>query len=150
MEADELTTQLHILLRFEIERDLVNGDLAVEDVPDVWNDRTEAYFDVRPDSLATGCLQDIHWPFGNIGYFPTYTLGHVLSAQFAAALERDLGDLIRGGDLDAVLEWHREHVYRHGQRYTTPELIRRATGEALTADHFLEYVTGKYSELYGL
>lgn len=153
VEADELTTQLHILLRFQIERDLVDGDLDVEEVPAVWNDRTESYFGVRPDTVAEGCLQDIHWSIGRIGYFPTYTLGHVLSAQFAAAVERDLGDLgalIREEDFDALREWHRENVYRHGQRYTTSELVRRATGESLTADHFVDYVTEKYTDLYGL
>lgn len=153
MEADELTGQLHILLRFEIERDLVNGDLAVEDVPEMWNAKTEEYFDITPESLAEGCLQDVHWAQGNFGYFPTYTLGHVLAAQVAAAMERDLGDvdeLLREGAFDAVLEWHRDTLHRHGQRYTTPELIRRATGDDLSADSFVDYVTGKYADLYGL
>lgn len=153
VEADELTTQIHILLRFEIERELVNGEIGVEDVPDEWNDRTEGYLGVRPETVGEGCLQDIHWSIGNIGYFPTYTLGHVLSAQLAAAVEREIGDigeLIREEDFAALLEWQRERIHRHGQRYTTPELIRRATGEDLTGDHFVEYVTNKYTDLYEL
>lgn len=153
VEADELTTQIHIFLRFEIERDLVNGDITVEEVPEVWNDRTEKYFGVRLETVGEGCLQDIHWSIGNIGYFPTYTLGHALSAQLAAALEREIGDIgevIREEDFAAVREWQREQIHRHGQRYTTPELIRNATGEDLAADHFIEYVSKKYTDLYEL
>ncbi|EMA17033.1 carboxypeptidase M32 [Haloarcula amylolytica] len=153
VEADELTGQIHILLRFEIERDLINGEITVDEVPNVWNDRTEEYFGMRPETVEEGCLQDIHWSIGNIGYFPTYTLGHVLSAQVAAALERDIGDigeLIREGDFAALLEWQREHVHQHGQRYTTPELIRKVTGEDLSADYFIKYVSDKYTDLYDL
>lgn len=153
VEADELTSAIHILLRFEIERDLVNGDIAVEAVPRIWNNRVEDYFGVRPETLEEGCLQDIHWSQGNIGYFPTYTLGNVLAAQVRAALERDLGDigeLLHGDDIPAILEWNREHIHRHGQRYTTPELIRRITGGELSADAFVEYSTEKYTDIYDL
>lgn len=153
VEADELTTQIHILLRFEIERDLVNGAITVDEVPQVWNDRSEEYLGVRPETIEEGCLQDIHWSIGNIGYFPTYTLGHVLSAQLAAALERDVGaieELIRDDDFASILEWQRERIHRHGQRYTTPELIRNATGEDLSADHFITYVGETYTDLYNL
>jgi len=153
VEADELTTQIHVLLRFEIERDLVNGAITVEEVPQVWNDLSEEYLGVRPQSVEEGCLQDIHWSIGNIGYFPTYALGHVLSAQLAAALERDVGPIdeaIRDDDIAALREWQRERIHRHGQRYTTPELIRRATGEDLTADYFTSYVSEKYGDLYEL
>lgn len=153
VEADELTGQIHVSLRFEIERDLVNGDINVEDVPAVWNEKTEEYFGVRPDTVAEGCLQDIHWAQGNIGYFPTYTLGNALAAQFSAALERDLGEignLIRNDEMDRILEWTREQIYQHGRRYTTPTLIQRVTGERLSADDFIDYTTEKYSELYDL
>ena len=153
VEADELTSAIHILLRFEIERDLVNGDLTVAAVPQVWNDRVEEYFGVRPASLEEGCLQDIHWAQGNIGYFPTYTLGNVLAAQVRAALERDLGDigtLLREDNIPAILNWNRKHIHRHGQRYTTSELIRRITGGDLSADAFVEYSTEKYAEIYDL
>ncbi|QRV13437.1 carboxypeptidase M32 [Haloterrigena salifodinae] len=153
VEADELTYHLHIVIRFEIERDLIRGDLAVDDVPEVWNDKYEEYLGVRPETDAEGCLQDIHWSHGSFGYFPTYSLGSVLAAQLYAAAEDELGDLdddIREGDFEALNGWLRENVHRHGKRYTTPELIERATGQELTADPFLEYVTSKYGELYDL
>ncbi|MFC6719425.1 carboxypeptidase M32 [Natrialbaceae archaeon GCM10025810] len=153
VEADELTYHLHIVIRFEIERDLIRGDLEVEDVPEVWNDKYEEYLGVRPETDAEGCLQDIHWSHGSFGYFPTYSLGSVLAAQLYAAAEDELGDLdedVRNADFDRLNGWLRENVHQPGKRYETQELIERATGEELTADHFLEYVSEKYGELYGL
>ncbi len=153
VEADELTYHLHILVRFEIERDLVRGDLAVSELPGVWNDKMESYLGVRPETDAEGCLQDIHWSYGNFGYFPTYSLGSMLAAQLFAAAESDIGDLderIRNGEFDPLMDWLGEHVHRHGCRYTTPELVREATGEDLTAEYFLEHVREKYGELYAL
>ncbi|SFB82214.1 carboxypeptidase Taq [Halobiforma haloterrestris] len=153
VEADELTYHLHIVIRFEIERELISGDLAVEDVPEVWNDKYEEYLGVRPETDAEGCLQDIHWSHGSFGYFPTYSLGSVLAAQLYAAAEDELGDLsedVREGEFDELNGWLRENVHQHGCRYTTPELIERATGEPFTADYFLEYVDEKYGELYDL
>ena len=153
VEADELTYHLHIVVRFEIERDLVRGDLAVEDVPEVWNDKYEEYLGIRPDNDAVGCLQDIHWSHGNFGYFPTYSLGSVMAAQLFAAAEAEIDDLddrIAAGEFDELREWLGENVHQHGARYETNELVKRATGEDFTADAFLEYVDGKYGELYGI
>ena len=151
VEADELTYHMHVVLRFEIERDLIRGDLAVEDVPRVWNDKMDEYLGVRPDTDAEGCLQDIHWTNGAIGYFPTYTLGSVLAAQLDHHLRADLGDvdgLVREGEFDPVHEWLTEHIHRHGARYETDDLVREATGESFTADHFLSYADEKYRDLY--
>jgi len=151
VEADELTYHMHIVLRFEIERDLIRGDLAVEDVPEVWNEKMAAYLGVRPETDAEGCLQDIHWTNGAIGYFPTYTLGSVLAAQLDHHLRADIGDvdaLVRAGDFDPVHGWLTEHVHRHGARYETDDLVREATGESFTADHFLAYADEKYRDLY--
>ncbi len=151
VEADELTYHMHIVLRFEIERDLIRGDLAVEDVPEVWNEKMEEYLGVRPDTDAEGCLQDIHWTNGAIGYFPTYTLGSVLAAQLDHHLRADVGDvdaLVREGDFDPIHDWLTENVHRHGARYETDALVRDATGESFTADHFLDYADAKYRDLY--
>jgi carboxypeptidase Taq len=152
VEADELTYHMHILVRFEIERDLIQGELEVENVPDVWNEKYEEYLGVRPDTDSEGCLQDIHWSHGSFGYFPTYSLGSVLAAQIDAAVrnELDVDALAREGDFGPVREWLRERIHRHGSRYTTDELIEEATGEAYTADYFLDYVRSKYGSLYGL
>ena len=153
VEADELTYHLHIILRFEIERELFAGELDIGEIPSVWNDRMEAYLGVRPDGDGEGCLQDIHWSHGSFGYFPTYSLGSVLAAQLYATASEDIEDLderIAAGEFDALHEWLTENIHRHGCRYTTDELIEQATGEPLSAAHFLEYAESKFGELYDL
>jgi carboxypeptidase Taq len=153
VEADELTYHMHIILRFEIERDLISGDLDVSEVPAVWNDRMAEYLGVRPEGAGEGCLQDIHWTHGNFGYFPTYSLGSVLAAQLYASAAEAVGGLeegIREGEFDALHEWLTENVHRHGCRYETDDLVREATGEAFTADHFVEYAHRKFGDLYEL
>jgi carboxypeptidase Taq len=144
---------MHIVLRFEIERDLVAGDLDVAEVPAVWNDKMEEYLGVRPETDAEGCLQDIHWSHGSFGYFPTYSLGSVLAAQLYAALEDDVPDVedrIREGDFAPVHDWLETNVHSHGARLKTNDLVEEATGERFTADHFLEYANEKFGSLYGL
>ncbi|ELZ29740.1 carboxypeptidase Taq [Halosimplex carlsbadense 2-9-1] len=153
VEADELTYHMHIILRFEIERDLISGDLDVEEVPGVWNDKMEEYLGVRPETDSEGCLQDIHWTHGSLGYFPTYSLGSVLAAQLYASAEEAIEDLdgkIRGGEYDPLHEWLTESVHRHGCRYETDDLVREATGEGFTADYFVDYATEKFGDLYDL
>ena len=153
VEADELTYHMHIVLRFEIERDLISGDLAVEDIPQVWNEKMEEYLGVVPDNDAEGCLQDIHWSHGSFGYFPTYSLGSVLAAQLYGSADREIEDLegdIEAGEFDALQEWLTENVHRYGKRYRTPELVEEATGEEYSADAFLEYATEKFAALYDL
>ncbi|GAB3415428.1 carboxypeptidase M32 [Haloparvum alkalitolerans] len=153
VEADELTYHMHIVVRFEIERDLIRGDLDVEDVPEVWNDKYEEYLGIRPENDAEGCLQDIHWSHANFGYFPTYSLGSVMAAQLFAAAEEDIDDLegkIAAGEFDDLHAWLGENVHQHGSRYETNELVKRATGEDFAADDFLAYVESKYGDLYDL
>ena len=153
VEADELTYHMHIVLRFEIERDLIHGDLSVEEVPAVWNDKMEEYLGIRPETDTNGCLQDIHWSHGNFGYFPTYSMGSVLAAQLYAAAERELDGLeenVRTGDFEPLAEWLEANVHSHGMQYRTDELIEAATGESYTAEYFLEYAREKFGALYGL
>ncbi|WP_435361079.1 carboxypeptidase M32 [Haloarchaeobius sp. DFWS5] len=153
VEADELTYHMHIVVRFEIEKELISGDLDVEDIPETWNDKYEEYLGIRPENDAEGCLQDIHWSHGSFGYFPTYSLGSVMAAQLYDAASDDLETLdsqVRAGEFDDLREWLRKHVHAHGKRYTTDDLVREATGEDFTADYFVEYVEAKYGELYDL
>ncbi|KAB1192526.1 carboxypeptidase M32 [Haloferax sp. MBLA0076] len=153
VEADELTYHLHIVIRFELERALISGDLAVADVPEAWNEKYEEYLGIRPETDSEGCLQDIHWAYGNFGYFPTYSLGSIMSAQLFAAAEDDIENLdekISNGEFADLREWLRENVHQHGRRYETNDLVKRATGADFTADDFLDYVESKYESLYDL
>jgi len=153
VEADELTYHFHIMLRYETGREFVAGDIDVDEIPQVWNDRMEEYLGVRPETDADGCLQDIHWS-GRFAAFQGYTIGSVLAAQLDAALRRDLDAdvdaLIREGEFEPLREWMTEHVHRHGKRYPADELIERATGEPLTAEYFVDYAREKFTDLYGL
>ncbi|MCL9815724.1 carboxypeptidase M32 [Natronocalculus amylovorans] len=153
VESDELTYHMHIIIRFEIEQELISGDLDVDDVPERWNDLYEEYLGIRPETDTVGCLQDIHWSHGSFGYFPTYSLGSVMAAQLFAAAEDELGNLdeqFRAGEFDALTLWLRENIHQHGQLYKTNELVVEATGEDFTAEYFLDYVTEKYGTLYEL
>ncbi len=150
VEADELTYHLHIVIRFELERDLIAGDLDVEDVPEAWNDKYEEYLGIRPDTDSEGCLQDIHWAYGNFGYFPTYTLGSVLAAQLDHHARQDIDgfdDHVRAGEFGPIHDWLTEHVHQHGARYRTDDLVEEATGESVTAEHVLDYADEKYRAL---
>ncbi|MFB6296408.1 MAG: carboxypeptidase M32 [Halobacteriales archaeon] len=153
VEADELTYHMHIILRTEVEKAFVGGDISVEEIPEVWNDTMEEYLGVRPETDAEGCLQDIHWTHG-FGGFQSYTVGSVLAAQLDAAMREDLDEdvdaLIREGEFEPLLEWMTENVHRHGKRYPADELIERATGEPLTAEYFIDYAERKFGSLYGL
>lgn len=147
VEADEVTYNVHVLLRFQIEEALFAGDIQVNDIEAAWNDGMRALLGITPPTPAQGFMQDVHWSCGLFGYFPTYTLGNLYAAQFAAAMERDLGPLdalIASGRFAPMREWLREHVHRHGREYPAADLCRRVTGEDLDARHFLKYLEGKY------
>jgi carboxypeptidase Taq len=148
--ADELTYHMHIIVRTEIEQALIAGELAVSEVPDVWNEKYERYLGVTPETVSAGPLQDPHWS-GDVPGFLNYTLGHgVLAAQVWAGAADDLAleEQIRRGEFDPLRRWMQEHIHQHGQRYRTQELVRRATGDEITADHFLDYIADKYGTLY--
>jgi len=151
IEADEVTYNLHVMMRFELERALFRGEIEVNDLPALWNERMTADLGVTPSDDREGVLQDIHWSFGALGYFPTYTLGNIYSATLFAAAERDLPDLdaqIAVGDLAPLLAWLRKNVHAHGRRWTAGELCRRASGSGLDCTHFLDYLRTKFGALY--
>jgi carboxypeptidase Taq len=153
VEADELTYNLHILLRFELENELLESKLAVADVPEAWRAKMRTYVGVEPPDDGRGALQDVHWTGVSFGGFPSYTLGNVIGAQLMKAARAELSDLdsqVERGDFSELLSWLRENVYRHGRKFTPGELLERATGEGLSAAPWIEYARGKFSELYGL
>jgi carboxypeptidase Taq len=153
VEADEATYNLHIVLRFEIEQALLAGDLAVADVPGAWNEKFRQLLGLNVESDAQGCLQDIHWSLGGLGYFPTYTLGNLYAAQLMEAARRDLPGLdddFRGGCFSRLKGWLNEKVHRPGQRYRAGELCRRVTGRPLDHRPLIAYLRHKYAPLYGL
>jgi carboxypeptidase Taq len=153
VEADELTYNLHVLVRFEIECDVLTGALAVKDMPEAWNSKYEQYLGIRPSTDAEGCLQDVHWSMGSIGYFPTYSMGNILSYQIWNALEKDVKnpfDLIEKGEFEPILGWLQKNIYSQGRKFTPKELILNATGEAMNPKYYLDGLGAKYHELYGL
>ncbi|MDY6774553.1 MAG: carboxypeptidase M32 [Halobacteria archaeon] len=153
VESDELTYHMHIVLRFEIEKDLIRGEIEVDEVPGIWNDKVEEYLGIRPENDAEGCLQDIHWSHGSFGYFPTYSLGSVLAAQVFDAADDEIEDLngkISRGNFSHLRDWLKEEIHRHGKRYETDDLIRRVTGDDLNVDPFVEYAEEKFGEIYGV
>ncbi|MTH52112.1 carboxypeptidase M32 [Bacillus mangrovi] len=153
IEADELTYSLHIMIRYEIEKELFNGNLAVADLPEVWNRKYEEYLGVVPPNDAKGVLQDVHWAGGSFGYFPSYALGLLYGAQFRNAMLKDLPDLedrIERGELGSILSWLTEKIHQHGKTKKPLQLLQEVTGEELNADHLITYLTEKYSRLYSL
>jgi carboxypeptidase Taq len=153
VESDEVTYNLHIILRFEIEKALIEDNLEVEELPVVWNSKTKELLQLDVPDDSQGVLQDVHWSGGMIGYFPTYSLGNLHSAQFFAAARRDIPSLdeqMARGEFGALLKWLREKIHVHGKFYSAQELARNATGEALSSKHFAAYITRKYSEIYEL
>lgn len=153
VEADELTYNLHVIVRFEIESEVLKGSLAVKDMPAAWNAKYKEYLGIEPESDSVGCLQDVHWSMGSIGYFPTYSMGNLLSYQIWSRLQGDLGDtdaLIRSGNFAPILGWLQEKVYQQGKKYTPKDLVMRVTGKPMGADEYLEGLGAKYRALYGL
>jgi carboxypeptidase Taq len=152
-EADELTYSIHVIIRYEIEKAFINGDVDIDKLPELWNEKYEEYLGVRPENDTTGILQDTHWSGGSIGYFPSYALGNLYGAQFLKSMERDIPDLyvrIANGNLEVIHEWLKEKIHKYGSIYKPVELIKMVTGEELTAKYFIEYLNRKYSKIYNL
>ena len=153
VEADELTYNLHIMLRFEIEQDLIEGRTRVEDLPEIWNEKMKRYLGIVPERDAEGLLQDVHWSLGAFGYFPTYTLGNLYSVQFCEHARREIPDFdahIEAGRLVVLKQWLNQNIHRWGRTFTADQLARRVIGMPLSPEPFLAYLETKYGELYNL
>ncbi len=151
--ADEVTYNLHILLRFDLERALMSGDLQVNDLPAAWSEKCRHYLGITPPNAADGCLQDGHWSAGMIGYFPTYTLGNLYAAQIFAKAQHEVSGLDAAfavGDFSGLLAWLRDRIHRHGGRYSAAQLIERVSGSPLDHRPLVQALRRKYGELYGL
>ncbi len=152
-EADELHYHLHVIIRYEIERDLINGNIEVAELPSIWNQKYADYIGVEVPDDAQGVLQDIHWSHGSFGYFPTYTLGSLYAAQFFAQAQKEVEGLeadIASGQYQRLLTWLRKNIHAHGRRYDPADLCKKVTGETLNADYFMRYAAPKFKEVYGL
>ena len=153
VNADEATYNLHIMLRLELEIGMVEGTIAVKDLPEIWNTKMQEYLGVTPPDDARGVLQDIHWSGGMIGYFSTYALGNLVSVQLWERINRDirnLDDQIRKGDFSELLGWLRKNIHQHGQKYQPQTLVQKVTGSKISPEPYMRYLTKKYSEIYGL
>ncbi|MEL7472396.1 MAG: carboxypeptidase M32, partial [Planctomycetota bacterium] len=153
VEADEATYNLHVLLRFELERALLRGDLHAKDVPGAWNARFKELFGMDVPDHRRGCLQDVHWSFGLIGYFPTYTLGNLYAAQLWETIVEQIPDLdakMSRGEFLPLRDWLNTNVHAHGMRYRAGELCERLTNKPLSADALLRYLEGKLKPIYGV
>jgi carboxypeptidase Taq len=152
IEADEVTYSLHVIIRFEIERDLMEGKITTSDLPEVWNQKYNEYLDVQIENDTEGVMQDTHWPSGAYGYFPTYALGNIYSGQILACLFREVPQWknhISNGDFHTIKEWLTRKVYSLGNLNDPLVLLRKITDDEINVDHYLKYLNDKYSKLYG-
>lgn len=153
VEADEATYNLHIMLRFELENDLLNGRVAIKDLPHEWNGRFEQFFGITPPTDTLGVLQDVHWSAGLVGYFPTYALGNLLSVQYYNQALKDHPSIpteIENGKFDTLLTWLQTNIHQHGRKFTTNELTQRVTGEGINSAPYIAYLQKKFGDVYGL
>jgi carboxypeptidase Taq len=153
VEADEATYNLHVMLRLELEIALMEGKLAVSDLPDAWNDRMDDYLGITPPNNTDGVLQDVHWSYGIFGYFPTYSLGNLVSNQLWERINQDLPKLseqIQSGDFSELLTWLRENVHRHGSKYKPQHLVQKIVGKGISPEPYLKYLKNKFGAIYGL
>lgn len=152
-ESDETTYNLHVMLRFEIEQAMLSGQIQAHDIPAAWNERMKKYIGLTPPDDARGCLQDVHWSHGSLGYFPTYALGNLYAAQFFEQAQKDLGDLegpFSRGEFGSLLGWLREKIHRHGKRFTARQLVRQVTNSDLSADPLMRRLSRNAHEFYGV
>lgn len=153
IEADEMTYSLHIILRYEIEKALINGDIEVKDLPQIWNDKMEEYLGVRPAHDGEGVLQDVHWSGGALGYFPSYALGYIYASQLKNKMNEDIpnyDELLEAGNFTPIKEWLTENVHQYGKMKKPLEIIQDITGEGLNPKYLVEYLEKKYKAVYEL
>ncbi|HAD05839.1 MAG TPA: carboxypeptidase, partial [Anaerolineaceae bacterium] len=154
VEADEATYNLHIILRFEIEREMIHGEVQLKDLPELWNSRFHEYLGMEIPNDSLGVLQDIHWSMGLIGYFPTYSLGNIISCQIWEKVLEEIPNLyeqFEQGYFLPLREWLRDNLHRYGRKFTPLETLQKVTGKAeIDVDPYLRYLKGKFSEIYGL
>ncbi|MDQ3073911.1 MAG: carboxypeptidase M32, partial [Bacteroidota bacterium] len=151
IQSDEVTYHFHVLLRFEIEKGLIEGNISVKDLEDIWNEKIKTYLGLDVPTAAQGVLQDIHWSHGSFGYFPTYSLGSFYAAQLFNAAKKALPNLmeeIEASQYGNLLEWLRNNIHRYGRIYNSEDLCKKATGETLNFSHFMGYITDKYRQVY--
>jgi carboxypeptidase Taq len=144
---------MHIMLRLELEIGMIEGTVQVKDLPDIWNAKMDEYLGVTPPNDALGVLQDVHWSGGMLGYFSTYALGNLISAQLWEKITIDIPDLseqFRKGEFGALLAWLREKIHVHGNKYEPQEIVQRVTGSKIDAAAYVRYLKQKYSDIYGL
>ncbi len=152
-EADELTYHFHVMIRYEIEKMLIDGTIAAKDIPAYWNEHYKNYLGITVPDDKRGCLQDIHWSHGSFGYFATYSLGSIIAAQLYAAIEKENESVykeIANGNTTAVLNWLRQNIHQYGRQYTSEQLCKKITGEPLNSKHFIDYATKKFTGIYDL
>jgi carboxypeptidase Taq len=153
VNADEATYNLHIMLRLELEIGMVEGSINTKDLPEIWNAKMREYLGITPPNDAKGVLQDVHWSYGSIGYFSTYALGNLVSAQLWEKINKDirgLDDQIRQGNFSELLNWLRTKIHVYGHKYDPQDLVQKVTGSRITSEPYVRYLTRKYSEIYGL
>ncbi|MDR4946864.1 carboxypeptidase M32 [Neobacillus cucumis] len=153
VEADELTYNLHIMLRYEIEKGLIGGEIEARDLPAIWNQKMKDYLGITPSTDTEGVLQDVHWSFGGIGYFPSYSLGNLYAAQILRTIQKEIPDFykqIETGRFDGIQNWLKENIHQFGKLYTPNELIVKVTGEELNAEYLIDYLEKKYTDVYEL
>lgn len=152
VEADELTYSLHIMVRYEIEKGIVDGSITVDNLPEVWNSKMKEYLGVIPETDSDGVMQDVHWAAGLVGYFPSYALGSAYSAQIFNSMKKDINidKVLERGEMNRVREWLGEKIHRYGKLKETPEIIKEITGEELNPKYYIDYLKEKYSKIYGI
>jgi carboxypeptidase Taq len=153
VEADELTYNLHIMIRYEIEKGLISGEIQAADLPTIWNAKMKDYLGIVPSTDSEGVLQDVHWSFGGLGYFPSYTLGNLYAAQILNTIQQEIPDFYENldkGNFQIIIKWLQEKIHQYGKLLSPNELIIKVTGEELNAKYLAEYLNNKYSEIYSL